>query len=386
MNAADFENRLKQDLNNLKAKSLLRELTTTQGLIDFASNDYLSLNRSGFLNKLLLSEIERYKSNAVGSTGSRLISGHSDTFEEAEQVFADYTGSESALLFTSGYSANTGVISALVNPVDEAFCDRLCHASIMDGVRLSRAKKTYFQHNDLNDLETKLKKSKSKTKWIFIETLYSMDGDSPDIEALYSLAESYGALVYADEAHAAGIAGAEGRGLTYSIDRQQKPVTVFPLGKAFGLAGCMVCGTGSLKSWLINKARSFVFSTAQPPLLAGMIRSVTEFMLTDDANAARKNLESLVSQALKECSEKKLRVAGTRRDPASPIIPVLIGDADAALRTSGHLKDQGFDIRAIRPPTVPDGTSRLRLNLHANDSLDNLKTAIAEIARSLQAD
>ena len=280
-----WQKKLEHEICRLEKKMCLRELRPHSGRIDFSSNDYLSLNANGLIKKLLQEQLENWEKEFVGSTGSRLLSGHYEAFTRLEEHFSQKIGVRSSLFFSSGYAANTGTLSAILGPRDTAFCDRLCHASLLDGLRLSQPHRCYFRHNDLEDLENKLKYYSSKrgrrsSYWIIAEAVYSMDGDSHDLVALCDLAERYEACIYLDEAHSVGVRGG-GAGLAQETGVLERiAVSVFPCGKAIGLMGAFVCGPEALKTVLINKARSFVYSTAPLPLLAPLLFSVLDLVFS----------------------------------------------------------------------------------------------------------
>ena len=290
---------LEKELLGLQKNNRLRILDSKRhSLIDFASNDYLSLNTSGRLRSILKDVLVNYD-GPIGSTGSRLICGHYDSFETAESDFARFTGHESALLFHSGYAANTGVLQALFSPGDTVFCDRLAHASLLDGIRLSGANRRYFLHNDLEDLDKRLaahntKKSKAAGRtrsWIVTESIFSMDGDTIKLGHYADIAEKYGALLLLDEAHAVGITGPGGAGLAAASGIQKRiAVTVYPMGKAPGLMGAFVCGSATLKQYLINRARSFIFSTAQPPFMGTLLSRVIALLPSQEMEDARSRI------------------------------------------------------------------------------------------------
>lgn len=370
-----WNHELLQELDSLKKEHRYRTLRSGQFSLDFSSNDYLSLNRGGTLKRLLLEAAQ--EAATVGSTGSRLLSGHHPWFDAAEIEFARFTGHESALLFHSGYAANAGVLQMLLSARDTVFCDRLCHASLLDGIRLSGARRYYFNHNDLNHLEDQIKKrtdGSSSNVWIVTESVFSMDGDKPELEALVNLAEQHGILLYLDEAHAVGTIGSRGEGLAASLGLQQRiAVTVYPCGKAPGLAGAFVCGTNTLRESLINRCRSFIFSTAQPPLLAEILRRVIG--LLPAMTSERGKLVLLSNEFRRRLIEMGLG-AGTS---TTHIVPVSLGESNRSLRWMKHLMDSGIDVRAVRPPTVPDGTARLRVNLQAAHTLEDLDRLSKEL-------
>ncbi|MEQ9366469.1 MAG: 8-amino-7-oxononanoate synthase, partial [Leptospirales bacterium] len=337
---------------------------------------------------------------SIGSTGSRLIRGHYPAFETAEADFARYVGAPAALLFHSGYAANTGALPAVVAPRDTVFCDRLCHASLLDGIRLSGARRHYFRHNDLADLETQLRKyggttdetdetgdavarkrpagdatrTQTKRHWIVTEAVFSMDGDSPDLQALCDLAERYDACVYLDEAHSIGMTGADGAGLAAQagvVDRVA--VNVFPCGKAPGLMGAFVCGAPELKELLVNRARSFIFSTSQPPHLARLLSLVIAWLQSDEARRARVHARQLADEL-----RDKLKARGFDTGTSTThIVPIITGGEARALELSARCREAGLDVRAIRPPTVPKGKSRLRVILQADHTSADLNELIA---------
>ena len=360
---------LQNDLSGLEKNHQLRTLYPHRGRLDFSSNDYLSLNSSGKMNQLLQDTLRDWN-GPVGSTGSRLIRGHYEVFEKAESEFANYTAQGSALLFHSGYAANTGAIPALMGARDLVFCDRLCHATILDGIRLSGAARHYFKHNDLADLRSQLEKHTAKKSsrsriWITSESVFSMDGDLADLIGLVKLAEEFQALLYIDEAHSLGILGERGAGLVADAKLQDKvAVTVYPCGKAPGLMGAFVCGPAPLKSFLLNTTRSFIFTTSQPPLLAELLRRTIQFMESPKMDEARRKLADMADYLRTELNYKDLDTGASR----SPIIPVILGEASKALDIAEKCRAAGLDVRAIRPPSVPKGQSRLRLTLQAAHS------------------
>ncbi len=361
-----WKNKIQKELKHLEKKLLLRELRPHLGRIDFSSNDYLSVNANGTLQKIFENEFKKKKTNFVGSTGSRLLSGHYESFTKLETDLARYVGVQSSLFFSSGYAANVGVLPAILGIHDVAFCDRLCHASLLDGVRLSQARRFYFKHNDLNELERKLQYHSEKRKsrsffWIIVESIYSMDGDSPNLRLLCDLAERYDACIYLDEAHAFGIRG-EGCGLACEQGVLSRiTISVFPCGKALGLMGAFVCGPEELRILLMNKARSFMYSTAPLPILASLLASVLEIVFSKKMASPRQNIITLSKYFLSELGKRtKYKTPST-----SHILPVLTTSSNKALILEKGCQSAGFDVRAIRPPTVANGASRLRFILQA---------------------
>lgn len=378
----EWNKALSAELESLKAEDRYRTLRSAPALLDFSSNDYLSLNKTGRLGEMLREILA--ESGQVGSTGSRLLSGHHPYFDASEQEFAAFTGHEAALLFHSGYAANLGTLQMLLTARDTVFCDRLCHATILDGIRLSGARRYYFEHNDLNHLEDQIRKrldSKATNVWIVTESVFSMDGDSPDLAGLTALAQKHGLLVYLDEAHAIGVLGERGEGLAASLGLQnQIAVSVYPCGKAPGVGGAFVCGSALLRESLINRCRSFIFSTAQPPALAELLRRVV--CLLPEMKAERENL-ILLQNTLRARLEELGLAAGAS---TTHIVPVILGESDRSLRWMKHLLSRGLDVRAIRPPTVPQGSARLRINLQAGHSMEDVQILSKELYTLLESD
>lgn len=373
-----WRDELRQAVTEREHRRLLRRLETSPaGSVDFSSNDYLSLNSDGTLKRLFES-LFPLTTQDFGSTGSRLIRGHREAFDRAERTFADWVGHDDSLLFHSGYAGNVGTLQALLSPGDLVFADRLCHASLLDGIRLSGATRHYFRHNDLEHLSELLKKhSTRKRRWIVTESVFSMDGDQPDRDALLALAEKNDCLLYLDEAHAIGLTGASGRGLAYP-QQHRFAVLSYPMGKAPGLMGCFVAGPPELKAFLVNHARSFIYSTAQPPLLADLLRLVIEEMGTDEMEKRRVRLRKLSELLFKRLNEEGFATGGT----PSHITPIILGDEERTIQTATRLKQQGFSVFAIRPPTVPAGACRLRISVHAGNTEEEIEGLVTALRLS----
>ncbi len=375
-----FLDSLKKELEERKNQHLLRILRPFEShSIDFSSNDYLGLNFDGLLTNFLKKIIEDYKEFTVGSTGSRLISGHRKIFEELEEDFARDLNVESSLLFHSGYVANVSTIYCLLSPRDFAFVDRLCHASILDGIRISGARRIYFNHNDMNHLIEMIKKTQRTTKsffWIFTESIFSMDGDSPPLEDLIKIAKEYDCNLFIDEAHSIGIVGERGKGLVYSHQYQNEfTVITYPLGKAPGLMGCFVVGENILKEYLINHARGFIYSTAQPIILIMLLKKIWEYLKTEEAEKRRNKVKSLSTYT----REKLLQHGFDIGNSNSHIIPIIFKEEALVLSITEELRKKHYSIIGIRPPTVPKNTSRIRLNLHAHNSFTEIDTFIEDL-------
>jgi 8-amino-7-oxononanoate synthase len=375
-----FIEHLQRELEQRKKSHLYRILRPLDNSkIDFFSNDYLGLNFDGILKQFLKKILTSYDDITVGSTGSRLISGHRVLFEEIEYLFSKYIENESSLLFHSGYIANIATIFGILTPRDYAFVDRLCHASILDGIRISGSKKVYFEHNDLNHLEEQLKKIERKRNsywWIFTESIFSMDGDLPPIQELIQLALKYECNIFIDEAHSIGIIGPKGKGLIASHKIQdQITITTFPMGKAPGLMGCFVSGHPIIKEYLINYARGFIYSTAQPILLLYLIKSIIEYLQSEDAENRRKKTIYLSEYARKTLIEKGFNIGMSQ----SHIIPIIVREEDKVITITDNLQKKGFNVIGIRPPSVPKNTSRLRLNIHTHNTKEEIDQLIEEL-------
>ena len=317
----------------------------------------------------------------MGSTGSRLLSGNAEIWEELESEVAQFMGSEAALYFNSGYSANVGLLSAVIRPSDVVFSDAANHASIIDGLRLAGAPKVIFPHLDMDSLERQLGKdfSGAAQKFIVSESIFSMDGDRASIVDLVALAERYGAELIIDEAHATGVVGPQGRGLVAASRLSDRVlVTVHPCGKALAGMGCFVCCSEELKQYLVNRARPFIFSTALPSYIAAQMRAAVRIVAAADRE--RSDLAGL-SAFLR----KRLREAGFDIGKGdTQIVPVFLGENERAIRFSALLNEAGFGVRPIRPPSVPAGTSRLRVSLNAKLS-NNLLAQFADALISIRA-
>jgi len=374
----ELTRRMDAELAALAWRNQLRTLGTIHG-VNLSSNDYLGLATDPRLLEAVTSAL--VAGSAVGSTGSRLLSGNAEIWEELESEVAQFMGSEAALYFNSGYSANVGLLSAVIRPSDVVFSDAANHASIIDGLRLAGAPKVIFPHLDMDSLERQLGKdfSGAAQKFIVSESIFSMDGDRASIVDLVALAERYGAELIIDEAHATGVVGPQGRGLVAASRLSDRVlVTVHPCGKALAGMGCFVCCSEELKQYLVNRARPFIFSTALPSYIAAQMRAAVRIVAAADRE--RSDLAGL-SAFLRE----RLREAGFDIGKGdTQIVPVFLGENERAIRFSALLNEAGFGVRPIRPPSVPAGTSRLRLSLTAKLST-NLLAQFADALISIRA-
>jgi 8-amino-7-oxononanoate synthase len=357
--ASVLRRRIEAELAALASQDQLRQLGAIKG-INLSSNDYLGLSTDPRLRAAVAAALT--EGEAVASTGSRLLSGNAKIWEELEHEIAQSMGSEASLYFNSGYAANLGLLTAVIQPGDVVFSDALNHASIIDGLRLSGARKVIFPHLDVDALGKELRKPEFATtqKFVISESIFSMDGDRAPISELVTLAENHGAEIIIDEAHATGVVGPRGRGLVAALGLAHRVLaTVHPCGKALAGMGGFVCCSEKLKQYLVNRARAFIFSTALPPYMASQMRAVMPIVAAVDRE--RSHLAA-VATGLRQ----KLRDAGFnigRSD--SHIIPILLGENERALQFSMLLSEAGFGVPAIRPPSVPLGASRLRISLNA---------------------
>jgi 8-amino-7-oxononanoate synthase len=365
--------RVARELDELRDQSLFRTLDHPAG-INLASNDYLGLASEPRLKQKIVEAVRNSSLN--GATGSRLLSGNAREWEELESEFASFAGTEAALYFGSGYAANVGLLSAILKPGDVVFSDALNHASLIDGMRLSGATKVIYPHGDLAFLEAALARHASGdgARVIVTETVFSMEGDAAPLEGLLLLAQKHDAELIVDEAHATGVLGPSGRGLSAAMAIEREILAgVHTCGKALASAGAFVCGGASLRDYLINRARTFVFSTAMPPYFAGQIRGA--LALARGMDNERKYLQEIAT-SLRE----GLAAAGIDCGKSSThIVPVILGSEEAALLVARELQEKGFAVKAIRPPTVPTGTSRIRLSLTSRISRDDVQRLIAAL-------
>src|SRR5579883_3282438 len=354
---------LERELGSLAAQEQLRSLEVLRG-VNLCSNDYLGLAGHAALKDAVAEAAESCE--RIGGTGSRLLSGHDPAWSEAEEEFARFAGTESALYFGSGYAANLGVLTSLLGKEDAVFSDELNHASLIDGMRLSGARKHIYPHLDLEVLERQLRDAPGAArKLIVTETIFSMNGDAAPLD------DRYGAGLILDEAHATGVRGPSGRGLAAAASRADEMVAIIhTCGKALASAGAFVCGSGVLKRHLVNRARTFIFTTALPAYMAAQIRCALRMAARmDSERSALAENAAWFADALRA---EGWDTAGT----ISQIVPLIVGDNASALAAAGFLRREGFAVRAIRPPTVPEGTARLRFSLTAAISRKELEQLV----------
>lgn len=360
---------IRQELAQLKAQGLQRSrrrLESPQGayvhvdgraVLSFCSNDYLGLANHP---ALIAAVGAAAQTMGVGAGASHLITGHHAAHHALEARFAEFVGLPAALLFSTGYMANIGVVTALVGRDGEVFADRLNHASLNDAALLSRAKFTRYPHNDLAALETQLATSRAPQKLVLVDAVFSMDGDLAPLPVLLALCERFDAWLLVDDAHGFGVLGAGGRGaLAHFGLASPRIVYMATLGKAAGVFGAVVAGEAEVIEWLLQKARTYIYTTATPPLLSAALLASLDLIETGDERRAQ--LQKLIVQLRTGLHTPNWQLM----DSATPIQPVLIGSNDAALAASQRLLERGILVPAIRPPTVPANTARLRISLSA---------------------
>jgi len=380
----EFFEELEAKLNVLAEQDLYRSLKTYSG-VDFGSNDYLGFAHDEELRQKLSNSLSTV---ALSSASSRLLSGNHREHLLAEQCFAEFLGVESALLFNSGYDANFALLTTLPSRHDLILYDERSHASLYEGVHSSHATSIRFEHNSPEHLEASieraLKKFKHRQIFIIIESVYSMDGDITPLQVIKEISDKYSAILIVDEAHGTGVVGNGGRGLTScTINRSPDVITIHTCGKALGAAGAIVAGSRAITQYLVNKARPFIYTTALPPIVPlQIVNSVNKLKAVGDELVAELlDRSQFVRSALRSALKKWIVPEGI-----TPIIPIIIGDEGAALKASFVLEDEGFVVPAIRPPTVPAGTSRLRLNIslrHKKEELEKVVEAIIKVEQTV---
>jgi 8-amino-7-oxononanoate synthase len=384
MNSLNAE--LDRRLDGLRERDLIRELRrmdSAQGprieigghtLLNFSSNDYLGLANHPALKEASIRAVEKF---GAGAGASRLICGSLAPFHELEEVLAAFKKTEAALTFSTGYAAALGTVTALAGKTDVIIVDKLVHASMVDAARLAGSKLRVFAHNDLNDLEDKLKwanrefRAKNSTANILIitESVFSMDGDVAPLREIIALKEKYGAWLMVDEAHATGILGQQGRGLADELGvTEQIEVQMGTLGKALGAAGGYICGSRTLVDFLINSARSFIFSTAPVPATAAAATAGLQLTTSAEGDVRRTTLRQLVGQL-----NSKLQPNVSSR---GAIIPLILGEESKAITAASTLRAQNIHVPAIRFPTVARGAARLRITLTAAHSVEDVSLLV----------
>jgi 8-amino-7-oxononanoate synthase len=377
----DFPKKLLLKLTERERNNALRKLPLANGLIDFSSNDYLGLARNeGIFNKAS-NHLGKRGVIANGATGSRLLTGNYELYAEVEEALSTFYGAESALIFNSGYDANIGFFSAVPQRTDVVFFDELSHASIRDGIGMGRAQSYKFKHNNLEDLSRQIARTRENKAdsdiYVVTESVFSMDGDSPDLKTLVELCTSKQAYLVVDEAHAVGVFGKKGEGLLDELGLHDMVFArIVTFGKAMGCHGAAILGNGTLKSYLVNFARSFIYTTGMPPHSLATILAAFEHLSTTagEQGQLRHNIGFFTRQ---------LRAQGLEAHfiPSNSAVHCCLVEGNEKVKKwAQHLQEKGFDVKPILSPTVPKGQERLRFCLHSFNSENEIKDVLLILA------
>ena len=361
-------------LSALDNDDRLRSLKPRAG-IDFSSNDYLALASAPRMRKAISAAVEA--GTPIGAGGSRLLRGNCAEHESLEAEAARFFGAEAAIFFASGYIANFAVLTTLPQRGDLLVLDQLVHASIHEGARAGRAEFRLSAHNDANSVEDAILTWRSQGGtgriWIVAESLYSMDGNFAPLDALYEIADRHDAFLMVDEAHATGVFGPGGRGLTAAYEGRENLIAIHTCGKALGAAGALVTTTKILRDFIVNRCRPFIFSTAPSPLMAVAVQEAISILRDEPERQQR-------LKALIDFAQREIGTGQGWRTSSSQIMPFIVGDNGRAMALAAALQARGFDIRGIRPPTVPPGTARLRISLTNNVDESDVRAMLAALA------
>jgi 8-amino-7-oxononanoate synthase len=348
----------------------VKPIINGQKVLSFCSNDYLGLaNHPKVIERLTIAAQE----NGVGSGASHLITGHHDSHAALEEELAEFLGCEKALLFSTGYMANLGVVSALASRNSTIFADKLNHASLNDAALLSRAKLSRYAHQETGQLEKNIASDKNDDKFILTDGVFSMDGTITPVNKLQSISKKYHAKLIIDDAHGVGVLGKQGKGCTEGL-LSNDDILIGTLGKAFGTFGAFVAARKETIEWIIQKAHSYIYTTALPPAIAEATRA--SLQLIKEEAWRRERLQELIEHFKDQCKQVGINIF----DSNTPIQPIILGSSDDALRVSKKLLDAGLLVPAIRPPTVPNNTARLRVTFSANHT----KAHIAQLIIALE--
>ncbi len=361
-----------------------RDLGNTLKSTDFSSNDYLGFASSEGLFSKTYQILSEKKLHQNGATGSRLLSGNHELFKPAEALIAGFHQTEAALIFNSGYDANIGFFSCVPQKEDLILYDELAHASIRDGIKMSNANAYKFLHNDLEDLQNKILRKREDFNaaaiYIVTESVFSMDGDFPDLVALSNLAEEYNCYLIVDEAHATGVFGEKGQGLVQELEIQDKIFArIITFGKALGCHGAAIFGSKELKDYLINFSRSFIYTTALPPhSVACIIETYILLEVSDNKNSEVVKLKENIRFFQEEILKNELNSYFIKSHSA--IHCCIIPGNEAVKKLAHKIQAEGFDVKPIRSPTVPKGKERLRICLHSFNKKEDIKSLVKLLA------
>jgi 8-amino-7-oxononanoate synthase len=357
-----------------KQNNALRQLPVVTDLIDFASNDYLGFSQS----EAIFNETHEYLTSRKilqnGATGSRLLSGNHKLYQETEDFIAQFHQVESALIFNSGYDANVGFFSSVPQKGDLILYDELCHASIRDGIQLSNAKAYKFQHNDFEDLEKLILRNQNSIVYIVTESVFSMDGDTPNLEELVALSDKYNCYLVIDEAHALGVFGEKGEGLVQMLDVQDHVFArIMTYGKGLGCHGAAILGSSELKTYLVNFARSFIYTTGLSPHSVATILVAYQFLEKNSQPIEKLKGNVIHFNQVKNSLSLKPIFVRSKSAIQSAIIP---GNEKVKF-IAKQLQEKGFDVKAILSPTVPEGQERLRFCLHSFNTTEEISEVLS---------
>lgn len=389
MSSPEYPKWIDDDLQKIRDAGLFRSRRTFkplpggrcildgQSLVNLSSNDYLDLSHA---DRLIAAAASVLPETGVGARASALVSGRTEWHANLETQLAQFEGTEAAILFPSGYAANLGVVSALANEQDTVFCDRLNHASLIDGCRLSGARLRVYRHDSLEKLKRELEKVTGDGKKIIVtDSIFSMDGSLAPLVSLCDLAEEFQAILIIDEAHATGVWGACGRGLAEELGVEHRvTVRIGTLSKAVGTMGGFVAGPTALIDWLWNRVRTQIYSTALPPAICAAACQALEII---QAEPERRRVLHERADFLR--NELQQRTNVTIPLAAGPIMPIILQDPGLTMKVAAELQEAGFLVGAIRPPTVPEGTSRLRVSVTCAHQQDDLERFLKALDRSL---
>ncbi len=386
----DFPKQLSRRLSARKASNAMRTLNNTEGLVDFSSNDYLGLARNKAVYSWAIQLIDGMALPLNGSTGSRLLTGNHSLFSDLESLLERVHGA-SALVFNSGYDANVGFFSSVPQRSDLVFYDENVHASIRDGIRMGLAKSMKFRHNNLEDLQDLWQRHTGRTEgaekgagnpsevYIVTESVFSMDGDSPDLEGLVDFCRMKGCRLVVDEAHALGVCSPGGKGLLEKMEIHREAFArIITFGKAMGAHGAAILGSSLLREYLMNFSRSFIYTTAMPPHAVATLLATYHFMATANGTQKHSSLQENMAYFRKQLVSRQLESYFTPGQWA--IHCCLLPGNSRVKEASAHLRQAGFDVRPILSPTVAEGSERLRICLHAFNTPKEIDGLLATLA------
>ena len=362
-------------LENSSSAQAVRIVIDGRDYINFCSNDYLGLCNHQALKAAAIEAVENY---GVGAGAAQLLSGRHELHAQLEQALAAFTGYDAALIFSSGYLANIGLISALVSRHDVVHQDKLNHASLIDAIKLSGASSKRFPHGDMNVLEAGLIENAERQQWVVTDSVFSMDGDLAPLDVMSDLTNRYSANLIVDDAHGIGVlAGGRGARAHFKLSTQSLPITVVTFGKALGTQGAAVLGNKQLIEYLVQACRTYIYDTAPPPAITAATLAAVNLIRDDTAYIRR--LDDNIHLFRKLCRDAAIELG----DSNTPIQPLMLGDEVRALRAAEFLREKGLYLRAVRPPTVPKNTARLRICISAAHEKQDIEYLVDKLATFL---